>query len=613
MQNDSAFTMVHRDGKIYRKGVKLYPNLDRYKGEFIQGRREGLGLLTYANGTTYDGEWTNNLFHGHGTFTSFDFSSGTPHRGQRYEGEYEFGRKHGKGLQHLIDGSVYDGAFANNLFEGDGSLRTKAGDILKGLFSKGKLIGSGRIAFANGDSYKGELQGGRFHGTGTYTYSTGGTYNGSYKHGEFHGAGTRVFSSGSIYSGNFADGVQHGEGMLHWANNDQYVGMWRRDLPDGRGVFMFGHGDRFEGLFSGGAFCGRGRYSWSDGGYYEGAYLDKGRKASTKSSGLRNGYGVRWWVSGNCYEGEWLDDKMEGSGKFITADNGPTYTGEVKANRKHGKGREQWGNQLGIDYRCGMGFKHKGRGFCRYDGCYINGAFDGEGFFGCIDGRSYEGQWSKGARSGFGRQVLCPAVERGDRTRAHIGGTMGLYRALKYVGGWLEDKREGHGLLELMNGQTLKGYFLNGFIDGHVLIKYPDGRKDTALFERGSRVGWTDTNPHFSKKNWADIGIDRAAYREVGRSASPWTLTGSLREADLSWLPKRTKQRRMKHERLRFKKRLSLAAKSFGAVKTAELDLDAVEVARGVVDARDKERRENREVSSSEGDRRTWAAAYAGK
>ena len=52
MQNDSAFTMVHRDGKIYRKGVKLYPNLDRYKGEFIQGRREGIGLLTYASGPT---------------------------------------------------------------------------------------------------------------------------------------------------------------------------------------------------------------------------------------------------------------------------------------------------------------------------------------------------------------------------------------------------------------------------------------------------------------------------------------------------------------------------------------------------------------------------------
>ena len=33
-----------------------------------RGDGEGLGLLTYANGDTYDGEWINNLFHGHGVF-----------------------------------------------------------------------------------------------------------------------------------------------------------------------------------------------------------------------------------------------------------------------------------------------------------------------------------------------------------------------------------------------------------------------------------------------------------------------------------------------------------------------------------------------------------------
>ena len=46
MQNDTAFQMVHRDGKIYRKGTKMYPNLDRYHGEFIQGRR-GRIRVTY--------------------------------------------------------------------------------------------------------------------------------------------------------------------------------------------------------------------------------------------------------------------------------------------------------------------------------------------------------------------------------------------------------------------------------------------------------------------------------------------------------------------------------------------------------------------------------------
>ena len=138
----------------------------------------------------------------------------------------------------------------------------------------------------------------------------------------------------------------------------------------------YGHGDRFEGLFFKGVFCGRGRYTWSDGGFYEGAYRDKGRQPHSTSSGKRNGYGVRWWVSGNRYEGGWLDDQMEGTGKFIGAD-GSIYTGPFRKNQKSGRGKEQWGNQLGVIYRCGMQFKHKGRGYCRYEGEYKNGCFHG--------------------------------------------------------------------------------------------------------------------------------------------------------------------------------------------------------------------------------------------
>mmetsp|Transcript_30353 Transcript_30353/g.93973 ORF Transcript_30353/g.93973 Transcript_30353/m.93973 type:complete len:211 (-) Transcript_30353:1523-2155(-) len=191
-----------------------------------------------------------------------------------------------------------------------------------------------------------------------------------------HGLGTRVFSNGSVYDGAFMSGSMHGEGMMHWANNDKYVGIWRDDVPHGRGVIMYGHGDRFEGLFFKGTFCGRGRYTWSDGGFYEGAYLDKGRLPHSISRGMRNGYGVRWWTSGNRYEGDWNDDHMEGEGKLICA-SGSVYTGNFHRNLKSGPGKEQWGNQLGVSYSCGMNFTHKGRGYCRYDGNYQNGVFHG--------------------------------------------------------------------------------------------------------------------------------------------------------------------------------------------------------------------------------------------
>jgi hypothetical protein len=31
----------------------------RYEGEWNQGRRHGKGILTFANGDCYDGEWEN--------------------------------------------------------------------------------------------------------------------------------------------------------------------------------------------------------------------------------------------------------------------------------------------------------------------------------------------------------------------------------------------------------------------------------------------------------------------------------------------------------------------------------------------------------------------------
>lgn len=88
----------------------------RYDGEFVDGKREGRGVLMYSNGDNYNGEWMNNLFHGSGIFVTKEFNTGlAAHRGQRYEGAYDYGQKHGYGLYHAGDGGIYDGFFEDNL------------------------------------------------------------------------------------------------------------------------------------------------------------------------------------------------------------------------------------------------------------------------------------------------------------------------------------------------------------------------------------------------------------------------------------------------------------------------------------------------------------------
>ena len=72
-------TKIGEDGKTVQdktsedytgKAQVQYPNGDVYEGNFINGVREGKGIMTYAEqGTKYDGEWKNNLKEGIGKMT----------------------------------------------------------------------------------------------------------------------------------------------------------------------------------------------------------------------------------------------------------------------------------------------------------------------------------------------------------------------------------------------------------------------------------------------------------------------------------------------------------------------------------------------------------------
>lgn len=41
-----------------------FANSDRYEGSFVDGRMEGAGIMTYADGSEYRGDWYNGLKQG---------------------------------------------------------------------------------------------------------------------------------------------------------------------------------------------------------------------------------------------------------------------------------------------------------------------------------------------------------------------------------------------------------------------------------------------------------------------------------------------------------------------------------------------------------------------
>jgi hypothetical protein len=82
-----------------------------YEGEWLEGRRGGLGKMAYAGaadcgpGDVYEGQWLNDARHGKGTMTY--------QNNNVYEGHWEGDERSGRGTLFYVDkGMRFDGVWA---------------------------------------------------------------------------------------------------------------------------------------------------------------------------------------------------------------------------------------------------------------------------------------------------------------------------------------------------------------------------------------------------------------------------------------------------------------------------------------------------------------------
>ena len=86
------------------------PYLGEYEGDRNEeGERHGQGKAILPNGDKYEGSYEHGLRHGKGTY--FFTSTNT---GARYIGEYHRGKRNGMGKMYYPDGGIYDGQWADN-------------------------------------------------------------------------------------------------------------------------------------------------------------------------------------------------------------------------------------------------------------------------------------------------------------------------------------------------------------------------------------------------------------------------------------------------------------------------------------------------------------------
>ena len=186
---------------------------DCYTGQLcpLTSQQHGRGVMQYANGESYAGEWEGGLQHGQGVMCYTDGRySGEYVRGDRsgmgvwdgvdgnkYQGEWKAGLRNGKGKEWAGDELIYDGEWVANARHGYGMAQSAAGGWrYEGEWVNGVMDGYGSIEYSNGEMWEGQWHAGAMHGEGARFSSTGASQLETCQHGSLVTAQVQPASPG---------------------------------------------------------------------------------------------------------------------------------------------------------------------------------------------------------------------------------------------------------------------------------------------------------------------------------------------------------------------------------------------------------------------------------
>ena len=122
---------IDKNGKS-GKGIYKWHDGSTYEGDFEEDLRHGNGLFQWANGESYKGDYLRDERTGHGVYNWPD--------GASYEGSFLNGIRHGEGTYLSSDRDVYVGGWFDDLQHGEGTLNRSDGTVVKGIWRNGKLL-----------------------------------------------------------------------------------------------------------------------------------------------------------------------------------------------------------------------------------------------------------------------------------------------------------------------------------------------------------------------------------------------------------------------------------------------------------------------------------------
>lgn len=253
MVGENIVVGIYNDGKFSGKATVFAPSgALLYSGEMHCGERSGKGIEYNSDGTIrYKGEWRGGRYNGQGTLYLSD--------GGFIEGEFKYGAAEGKGKHFDKNGKlVYEGLFSNNLSSGNGRVYNDDGSYYEGRFSDGEATGLMSEYTSEGELvYSGEWKNGRRSGRGTEYVGEEKVYDGEFSNGVYSGEGRQYSDRLLVYAGSFFGGKRDGCGCEYVNGSMVYRGMFSENEYNGSGITYAGGEISSVGIFKNGKKHGR--------------------------------------------------------------------------------------------------------------------------------------------------------------------------------------------------------------------------------------------------------------------------------------------------------------------------------------------------------------------
>mmetsp|Transcript_71714 Transcript_71714/g.226586 ORF Transcript_71714/g.226586 Transcript_71714/m.226586 type:complete len:678 (-) Transcript_71714:106-2139(-) len=233
-QGGHVYTGDLQFGRLHGVGSYEWCDGIKYEGQFVNNMIEGEGTWTWPAGGTYTGQVTGGKRHGHGKLSFAD-------SGAFYEGEWVNGVRQGKGILEYSPGVFYDGEWQDDMMQGHGTFTYANGNTYKGEWKGDKKSGRGVMHWrTTNEMYDGDWKNGEMHGSGEHVWLQAiegvqflmkNSYEGEFKHGKRDGKGTFTYATGACYIGDWANNIKEGTGTFTYEDGTVFNGKFANDKP----------------------------------------------------------------------------------------------------------------------------------------------------------------------------------------------------------------------------------------------------------------------------------------------------------------------------------------------------------------------------------------------